>query len=197
MSDQPFDPAAMEPGDKVRYIPDGKVYTLDRRKDDDSGWWLMDTAEGIGDRVWKATGQWEYAGADSELAAVPGPEIPLGELEGDPAKQAGLIKGLNDARVNALELESGQPGSLENAFDALKMMVLLEHVANELNCYDESMLDFEGRRSGMIDTIEGKWREMKEAMEAAERQQRLGGGPVGRRAGVPQRPGRGGVVRPG
>lgn len=192
----------LKPEDLIRYIPNGKVHIVERRKDDDSGWWLLDenrqAAGGIADSVWYSTQQWEvweYMPLSAEPASVS--EIGTDYDGGDPGEQAQLLHDLNEQRVAALESDNGQPGSLENAFDALRFMTMLEHICAKLEITAETMLDFEGRRGAKLDDIEEKLAEMKQARAAADRQQRLAGGPVGRRAGVAQRPGRGGVVGPG
>lgn len=194
----------LRPEDKVRYIPDGKVHIIDRRKDDDSGWWLLDedrnAAGGLADTVWWATNQWEVyrEPVDGELPDLPDiAELDLDSLTRDEIGQmATLVHESNELRVQALENHADQPGSLENAFDGLKILVLLEHIAEQACVSEMANLDFEGRRSNMIDAIEEKFRKGQEAMKAAEAAQRLAGGPIGRRGGVPQRPGRGGAVGP-
>lgn len=119
--------------------------------------------------------------------------------EQDPtlADMALTIHESNEIRVRDLEAKSGGQASLENAFDALKMLVLLEHVAVELGVIDRANLDFEGRRADMLSKIETQYEQMLKARDMAERQARLAGGPVGRRAGTPMRPGPGGIVVPG
>lgn len=98
--------------------------------------------------------------------------------EMDTEDMAQVMHESNEMRVNALEEASGHPGSLENAFDALKILTFLEQIAYKLEISDVAMLDFEGRRAGMLNNIEEKFAQMKEAREAAERQQRLAGGGV-------------------
>jgi hypothetical protein len=60
-SDEPIDPRTLKPGDRIRYKRPGPARgderVLERRKDDDSGWWLTDRS-GLADRVW-ADGDWE------------------------------------------------------------------------------------------------------------------------------------------
>ena len=100
------------------------------------------------------------------------------------AEQAQILRTNNEARCRALEA-LGPPGtSLENAFDALRIIVLLEHLVSHWDLTDEVNLDFEGRRSGMLEAIEQNYAQMKEAAEAARRQQVLtgdGGPPRGPR----------------
>ena len=119
--------------------------------------------------------------------------------EKDPelADMAELLRESNEVRIRDLEAKTNGQASLENAFDALKMLVLLEHISLELGVKDGAELDFEGRRAEMLTKIETQYAQMLAAREAAERQARLAGGPVGRRAGVPLRPGPGGIVVPG
>jgi hypothetical protein len=110
-------------------------------------------------------------------------------------EQADLLHEDNAIRVMNLEAKTNNPGSLENAFDALKMLTYLEHIALELEIADKCRLDFEGRRADMLTTIELKVEEMRVARATAERQARLAGGPIGIRGGQPMRPGPGGIVR--
>lgn len=46
-----------QPGTVVSYLPSRDHVTLDRRKDDDSGWWLREGG-GLADHAF-ATGPWE------------------------------------------------------------------------------------------------------------------------------------------
>jgi hypothetical protein len=118
------------------------------------------------------------------------------EPPADPRAQAEILAELNATRIADLEAKAGQPGSLENAFDLLRILTLLENIAYTMGVTDKANLDFEGRKGDMLDNIENKYHAMKKAQEAAQRQQRLAGGPVGIRGGIPQRPGPGGIVRP-
>jgi hypothetical protein len=116
-----------------------------------------------------------------------------------PAEQAQLLAEDNDDRVSVLENKTAGPGSMENAFDALKMLTYLDNIVLALGIADQARLDFEGRKARMLSLIEVKVTEFSEAREAAERQARVSswaGGPIGIRGGVPMRPGPGGVVRP-
>ena len=49
----PVDPKSLLPGTVIRH-KDGDTLTLDRRKDDDSGWWMTDRS-GLVDWIWADT----------------------------------------------------------------------------------------------------------------------------------------------
>jgi hypothetical protein len=84
-----------------------------------------------------------------------------------------LLHESNEVRVRDLEVKTGGQASLENAFDVLKMVVLLEHIGLRLEVLDEAMLDFEGKRAEMLTKIEDQYGQMMAAREAAERQAKL------------------------
>lgn len=118
--------------------------------------------------------------------------------EREMADRAALLEASNDDRVATLEKESGsEEGTLANAFDALRMLVFLEQIAAGLGVADIAELDFQGRREEMIEKLEAKFQQMKEARDAAERARRLSGPPTSRRGGVPTVMGPGGILRPG
>lgn len=94
----------------------------------------------------------------------------------DPGDAARIIRESNDVRVQQLEAKSGGQVSLENAFDALKMIALLENLCAHLGITETAMLDFEGRRAEMLSKIEHQYEQMLAAREAARRQQVLSGG---------------------
>lgn len=52
-----FDPRTLEPGTTVRHRLTGSKAVLDRRKEDDSGWWLRGHG-GLTDSVWDH-GDWQ------------------------------------------------------------------------------------------------------------------------------------------
>jgi hypothetical protein len=104
------------------------------------------------------------------------------------AELAHTLHEANDVRVTQLETElPGGPGCLENAFDALKMLTFLDNIALELGILDDAILDFEGRRSTMIDKIESKVAELQEAKATAEARARLAGGNIAVVGGGPNR----------
>ena len=92
------------------------------------------------------------------------------------AEQAQLIHESNEIRVKDLEAKSGGQASLENAFDALKILVHLEHISTHLGIADEVALDFEGRRAAMLSEIESTYAKMLAAREEAQRLAILSGG---------------------
>ena len=106
-----------------------------------------------------------------------------------------LLHESNEVRVRDLEAKSGGQASLENAFDVLKMLVLLEHIALRLEALDEALLDFEGKRAEMISKIEDQYGEMLAARDLAERQAKLTSG-VGPNRAARRHPGPSGIVRP-
>jgi hypothetical protein len=110
------------------------------------------------------------------------------------AQMAELLHDANEVRVRDLEAKSGGQASLENAFDALKMIVMLEHICAWADINDATMLDFEGRRAEMLSDIEHKYEQMVAARDAAERQQRLTGMMPNRQQR--RHPGPQGIVRP-
>lgn len=55
MADTHVDPKTLEPGTVVRHRTGGDAI-LDRRKEDDSGWWIRDGG-GLADFVWES-GDW-------------------------------------------------------------------------------------------------------------------------------------------
>ena len=184
----------LQPGDHVGHFGEGDRYVIKERKDSDDGWWLEDDQGGNQrDAVWDAT-NWMKLPPPGEV------EVP-DELELDDTMTAGeqaeIVHQMNEEGASLSSMQAaGQPGSLENAFDAVKMLVLLEHIATDLDVRDVAMLDFEGRRAKMLDAIETKYRQGQEAMAAAERAQRLAGGPTGRRGGQRMVPGPGGRMMP-
>jgi hypothetical protein len=103
----------------------------------------------------------------------------------DAGEAARRIRESNEARCRNLEAKSGGQVNLENAFDALKMIVMLENICAELDISDTTGLDFEGRRAEMLDKIEQQYEQMFEAREAARRQQVLAGGMDPRRVPPP------------
>jgi hypothetical protein len=115
------------------------------------------------------------------------------EVEGDHIL---LLTEMNEKRVRDLEANTNGQVDLTNSFDALRILTFIEHITMSLGIQDEAELDFQGRRSDMLDKIEDSYQKMMAAKEAAERQARLAGGPVGMRDGRPMRPGPGGIVRP-
>lgn len=50
------DPRKLTPGTRVSHASSGDLCTLDRRKDDDSGWWIREGG-GLVDAVWD-DGEW-------------------------------------------------------------------------------------------------------------------------------------------
>jgi hypothetical protein len=183
----PDDPRTFVPGLEVRYLTDDKVYVLKARKDDDSGWWLEGDAGGIDDRVWAATGNWVV----NEAGPGEDDDAEITDIGFDPDAMSAeeieamvtLMHDSNQVRVAALEEKAGpgNQGSLENAFDGLRMLVFLEQIAYKLEISALANLDFEGRRAKMIDGIEAKYAAMLKAQQAAQRAARLagGGGPPG------------------
>lgn len=89
------------------------------------------------------------------------------------AVMAELLHDSNEGRVRDLEAKSNGQASLENAFDALKMIVMLEHLVAWADIGDATYLDFEGRRAKMIGDIEDRYAQMLAARQTAERQQAL------------------------
>lgn len=189
----PNDPSTFFPGLSVRNIPDDTYYSIKARKDDDSGWWLVDAndteAGGIADRVWIATGQWEVCAPialedeDAEITDI-GFDPDSMDAE-DITAMVALMHDSNELRVKALEEAAGpgQQGSLENVFDSLRMIVYIEQIAAKLDISELCALDFEGRRAKMLTNIEETYAKMKAARDAAERAQRLAGGPAQGRPG--------------
>ena len=114
----------------------------------------------------------------------------------DESDAALLLGEMNEKRIRDLEAKTNGQVNLDNAFDALRILTFIEHIVMVLNIKDNAELDFQGRRSDMLDKIEDQYVKMMAAKEAAERQAKLAGGPVGFRDGVPMRPGPGGIVRP-
>lgn len=58
----PIDPKKLQPGALVKHVSGGAPLILDRRKEDDSGWWLRDGG-GLADHVWNH-GTWTIVGND-------------------------------------------------------------------------------------------------------------------------------------
>jgi hypothetical protein len=191
----PDDPKTFFPELRLRYIPDDKIHVITARKDDDSGWWMTDEdgndSGGLSDVVYRATPDWTVAAAvpmdeDDEIESV-GLDIENLSAE-DIDEMVGLMHASNESRVEALEEKAGpnNAGSLENAFDALRMMVFLEQIAAKLDISAVAHLDFEGRRAAMLTKIEATYANMLAARQAADRAQRMGAGPQLRP--VPGRP---------
>jgi hypothetical protein len=106
-----------------------------------------------------------------------------------------LLHESNEVRVRDLEAKSGGQASLENAFDALKILTLVEHIALSLEVLDEAMLDFEGKRATMLSGIEDKYAEMLAAREAAQRAAALTQPLQGPNRQQRRHPGPSGIVR--
>ena len=81
-----------------------------------------------------------------------------------------LLRDSNNERVANLEAKSGGQASLENAFDALRILTFIEHVALTVQCFDEASLDFEGRRANMLGRIEDTHAQMVAARDLAQRE---------------------------
>jgi hypothetical protein len=90
---------------------------------------------------------------------------------------AAVLYRSNEARVKELEETTNGQVSLENAFDALKMIVLLEHIARATGCFEPAAFVFEAKRAEMLTKIEATVADMREARDAAQRQAVLTGGP--------------------
>ena len=79
----------------------------------------------------------------------------------------------NENRVAALEAKTNGQQSLDNAFDALRILTFVEQIAVTVQCVDEAELAFETKRADMLCDIEERYEQMMAAKEAAERQQTL------------------------
>lgn len=200
----PFHPRDLAPGTKIIFIPDGDVYSLRERKESGAGWWLDGCSvgavtTGVDDSIWLITQQWALYDDTLEEDEVASIGFDVDALDGEDIEaMAQLMHDSNESRVANLEAKAGpgNEGSLENAFDALRMMVFLEQIALKLEITDVCALDFEGRRANMLTGIENKYAQMLAAKQRAESQQRLAGGPAGNRGGVRMVPGPGGKLRP-
>ncbi len=42
-------PMFWQPGDRIQHVNSDRVVTIDRRKDDNSGWWMADSEGGLWD----------------------------------------------------------------------------------------------------------------------------------------------------
>lgn len=56
-----MNPRYLKPGTMVRHKPSGKIDVLDRRKEDDTGWWLRDHG-GLVDWIIERGEVWELVG---------------------------------------------------------------------------------------------------------------------------------------
>ena len=81
-----------------------------------------------------------------------------------------LLRDANDVAVADLEAKANQPGSLDHAFDALRILTFVEHIAATLGCIDEASLDFEGKRGDVLKQMEQGYHNMMAAKAAAEQQ---------------------------
>ena len=99
----------------------------------------------------------------------------------------------NRNRVAALEARTNGQQSLDNAFDALRILTFVEHIAERVQCLDEAELDFETKRADMLCDIEERFEQMVAAKEAADRQAQWG--PPGPNRQQRRHPGPSGIVR--
>jgi len=81
-----------------------------------------------------------------------------------------LLRDANDVAVADLEAKANQPGSLDHAFDALRILTFVEHIAATLDCIDEASLDFEGKRGDVLREMEIGYMNMMAAKAVAEQQ---------------------------
>ena len=192
----PNDPSTFSPGIKMKNSHTEEVCTLKERHPGGLGG-LFEEGAGVGDMVYLA-GLWNIV-YDKELEPDEASILNFSQFADDPASLGQLLHDSNEARVAELEARTGPQGkgSLENAFDALKMIVLLEQICFHLDITDAAMLAFEGKRAEMLTGIETKYAQMLAAKEAAERQARLGGGPTSSRGGQRMVAGPGGKMIPG
>jgi hypothetical protein len=200
------DPKTFFPGLVLHHRDDpGTDFVLKERSPADDGWVFEEDGLGVSDAVFMLSGGLWYVPAAiplEEQADAEITDIGFDPEDMDPDEieaMAALMHDSNEVRVSALEEKAGpnQQGSLENAFDALRMLVFLEQIAYKLEVSALANLDFEGRRAKMLTAIESKYAEMLAAQQAAQRAARLAGGtggpPVGPPPGSGPRPMRRGV----
>jgi hypothetical protein len=101
-----------------------------------------------------------------------------------------LLRTANEARVRDLEAKVGHPGSLENAFDVLRILIFLDAITINLGIFDATLGHFEEARSDMLTEMERRTDELLAARDLAQqralaeqrganRQQRRHPGPQG------------------
>jgi hypothetical protein len=105
------------------------------------------------------------------------------------------LRDANEVRVAALEEKAGGQASLENAFDALRILTFIERIAVTVQCYDEAAQDFEERRSEMLSDMEQRFAEMVAARDLAAREAQWNK-VVGPNRQQRRHPGPQGIVRP-
>lgn len=92
----------------------------------------------------------------------------------------------NENRIEKLENQADpeRPGSMENTFDALRILTFVEQIALHVGCFDDASLDFETKRADHLEKMEQMFAEIDatvaaRARQGPNRQQRRHPGPSG------------------
>ena len=106
-----------------------------------------------------------------------------------------LLRTTNEARVRDLETKVGHPGSLENAFDVLRILVFLDAITINLGIFDAALEHFEMTRADMLSEMERRTDELLAARDIAQREAQWTQ-PKGPNREQRRHPGPQGIVRP-
>jgi hypothetical protein len=99
----------------------------------------------------------------------------MGEIEAPtPAEAHGFLKDDNERRIEALKVRTDGKLQMDQAWTMLRIETYLKHIALDYGILERADLDFESKRSTMLDKIESEVEAFEQQVKQAQLQQKLG-----------------------